>query len=56
MKTVYIENGTVVLEVNGEKTNCETFVAAAEALGDGSYDAADAIAKAVNDHGVYEAA
>jgi hypothetical protein len=54
MKKVYIENDAVVLEEGITKHYFATFVDVAEVLGDGSYEAADAIAQAVNDKGVYE--
>ena len=53
MTQVFVENGTVVVEDGGKKTTFETFVAAAESLGDGSYEAAEAIAAAVEAHGEY---
>jgi hypothetical protein len=55
MKRVYIENEAVTVEANGEKKRYATFVAAAEAIGQPSYEAAEAIAAAVEAHGEYEA-
>ena len=53
---VYIENGTVTVEANGEKKHYETFVAAAEALKlPTPYEAAEAMLEAIENNGMYEA-
>jgi len=55
-KRVYIEDGMVTVEINGEKHRYETFVAAAAILGDASYEGAEKIAAAVEANGQYEVA
>jgi len=56
MTKVFIENGEVTVEANGEKRTFETFIAAAEAIGQSGYEAAEAIVAAIEAKGEYEAA
>jgi hypothetical protein len=58
MKRVFIENGNVTVEANGEKKYYETFVAAAEALGfySSPYEAAEAMVEAIEAKGEYQVA
>ena len=56
MTKLYIENGNVTVEANGEKKCYDSFVAAAEAIGQQGFDAAEAIAAAVEANGEYEVA
>jgi hypothetical protein len=56
MKRIFIENEVVTVEIDGNKKCYATFVDAAEAIGQPGYEAAEAIATAVEANGEYEAA
>jgi len=51
---VYIENDAVTVEANDVKKHYATFVAAAEAIGEPGFDAAERIAAAIEAEGEYE--
>jgi hypothetical protein len=55
MTKLYIENGNVTVEANGEKKCYAGFVEAAETLGVTNYEAVEAIVEAVEANGVWEA-
>ena len=55
MTKLYIENGTVTVEVKGEKKCYASFVEAAEALGLPAVETAEAMVEAVEANGVWEA-